>query len=58
MMKKYLVKIERTAFASYIVEADDEDEAKDKAWIEYDPENAHENICAEIYDVEELDDDY
>lgn len=56
-MKKYLVKIERIAFASYVVEANDESEAEDKAWEQYEPDYANECVSSEIYDVEELDDE-
>jgi hypothetical protein len=56
-MKKYLITIERTGYISYTVEATDEDQARELAWEHYSPIDADNNVCEEIFDVEELDDE-
>lgn len=54
-MKKYLVTIERIGRISYTVEATDEDQARELAWEHYSPTDADNNVCEDIYDIEELD---
>lgn len=53
-MKKYLVTIVRTAYAQCEVEADNPEQAEEKAWDKYHPQNADSCVEEYINSVEEL----
>jgi len=52
-MKTFEVTVMRTAYATYTVEADSEDEAQEKVWDQYDPQDADDCVSNDIYSVEE-----
>ena len=56
-MKTFEVTIMRTAYASYTVEAESEDEAQELVWDQYDPSDADDCAGNDIYSVEELTDE-
>lgn len=53
-MHTYEVTIERTGYATYIVEALNEEHAADMVWHQYKPEDTDKDASALISNIEEL----
>jgi hypothetical protein len=52
-MKTYDVELKRTSYITLTVEANSEDEAEEKAWLELDGEHAHADAQWDIESIEE-----
>lgn len=53
-MKKYEITIERIAYATYVIEAEDEDQAQELVWQRYDSTDANDCASNNIWDIEEV----
>ncbi len=52
-MKTYEVIVERIGYATYYVQAENEDDAQEKVWKQYDPMDADDCVANNIFDVQE-----
>lgn len=53
-MRTFEVELRRTSYITLTVEAENEDDAEEKAWLELDDEHAHADANWDVESIEEV----